>query len=93
MLALVYLKLPYGLERPDGSRGLHCDAETVGDLLTAAFGADPTLRSRICRPDGNLRVSVVLNGWEIADDQVWDTRLEPGAQLSLLPHIRRGGYR
>ena len=46
LVTSVYLKLPYGIEGPDGTRGLRCDGETVADALAAAFAQDGTLKRR-----------------------------------------------
>ena len=88
----VYLKLPYGIEGPDGTRGLRCDGETVADALAAAFAQDGTLKRQVYASDGRLRVTILLNGWKVGESDAWRTKLESGDRLSLLPHISGQGH-
>ena len=89
----VYVKLPFGLEDQDGERGVRCDGETVGDVLAAVVSRFDRLATLIYRPDGSLRVTIVLNGCRIEDEEAWDMRLRSDDSISLLPHVRCYGRR
>jgi molybdopterin converting factor small subunit len=84
----VYVKLPFGLEDQYGERGVHCDGETVGDVLATVASRFDRLDRLIFRPDGSIRVTIILNGCRIADEEAWGTRLRAGDHVSLLPHVK-----
>ena len=83
-MTCVYLKLPYGLTTLAGARETWCEGETVGEVFASLFELDPSLRSRVYRPDGSLRVTVILNGREVEEAELGLT-LASGDHLSLLP--------
>ena len=81
----VYLKLPFGLVAVDGARRIICRGHTVSDALDDACIRDARLATLVSHPRDRLRVTVLLNGWDIVELRGWETPLADGDRLSLVP--------
>ena len=91
----VRVRLPGVLaEHADGQRSLVVEPapSTVGDLLDVLEGRHPRLCRRLRDETGALRrhVNVFVDGENVRSAQGLATRLEPDAEVQVLPSVAGG---
>jgi len=89
-MAKVFMKLPMGVTYPDKQKEVECEGATVGEALAAVTAAEPRLRSRIFREDGNVWVGIFVNGRNIRQLNGMETPLADGDKMMLMPPISGG---
>jgi len=88
----VTVKIPTQLRAAtDGNAELEVAGATVGEVLDAVFEAHGTLRERITQ-DGDLRrfVNVYVGGEDIRFQDGLQTRIDDGAEVTILPAVAGG---
>jgi molybdopterin synthase sulfur carrier subunit len=88
----VTVKIPTQLRAATGGEAeLEVGGSTVGEVLAAVFEAHGTLRDRITQ-DGDLRrfVNVYVSGEDIRFQDGLQTKIEDGAEVTILPAVAGG---
>jgi MoaD family protein len=88
----VTVKIPTQLRAATGGEAeLEVSGATVGEVLDAVFEAHDGLRERITQ-DGDLRrfVNVYVAGEDIRFQDGLATRIEDGAEVTILPAVAGG---
>lgn len=75
-----------------GASRVELRADSVGAALRGLAERSPQLRTRLYADDGSLReyVNVFVGGDEVRELEGMRTRLEDGAELSIVPSIAGG---
>jgi molybdopterin synthase sulfur carrier subunit len=88
----VTVKIPTQLRAATGgATEVEVSGSTVGEVLDAVFEAHGDLRERITQ-DGGLRrfVNVYVSGEDIRFQDGLETKIEDGAELTILPAVAGG---
>lgn len=88
----ITVKIPAQLRAATGGDGeIEVEGTTVGEALDAVFDQHDGLRERITQ-DGDLRrfVNVYVSGEDIRFQQGLQTKIEDGAELTILPAVAGG---
>jgi len=88
----VTVKIPTQLRAATGGEAeIEASGSTVGEALDAVFETHGTLRERITQ-DGDLRrfVNVYVGGEDIRFQDGLATRIEDGAEVTILPAVAGG---
>lgn len=90
---VVRVRLPEPLrDFVDGAPLVEVEADSVGAALRRLTERSPQLRVRLYADDGSLRefVNVFVGADEVRELDGLRTRLEDGAELSIIPSIAGG---
>ena len=76
----------------NGRDAVQVQAATVGEVIAALETEFPGIRSRLCDDDGGLRryVNVYVDGEDVRFLEELETKLEPKAEVSIVPAIAGG---
>ena len=88
----VTVKIPTQLRAAtDGEAEIEVEGANVGEVLDAVFEAHGTLRERITQ-DGDLRrfVNVYVSGEDIRFQDGLATKIDDGAEVTILPAVAGG---
>ena len=88
----VTVRIPTQLRAATGGDAeVEVSGSTVGEVLDAVFEAHGELRERITQ-DGDLRrfVNVYVSGEDIRFQDGLSTRIEDGAEVTILPAVAGG---
>ncbi len=89
----VTVKIPPQLRTATGGEGAPtADGATVGEVLGQLYSRHEELKSRVADDDGTLRrfVNVFLDGEDIRFLDGLDTKVDDGAELTILPAVAGG---
>jgi molybdopterin synthase sulfur carrier subunit len=89
----VKVRIPEVLRKlTNGSDSVTLEASTVKEMIEALEKAHPGIKERICDEQGNVRrfINVFVNEEDIRFDDNLNTKLPPGADVSILPAIAGG---
>ncbi len=89
----VTVKIPPQLRAATGGEGApQADGSTVGEVLDALYAQHGELRDRVAGEDGQIRrfVNVFLDGEDIRFLDGLQTRVDDGAELTILPAVAGG---
>ena len=89
----VTVKIPPQLRAATGGDGAPtADGSTVGEVLDALYAQHTELRERIAGDDGTIRrfVNVFLDGEDIRFLDGLQTKVDDGAELTILPAVAGG---
>jgi sulfur-carrier protein len=89
-MARAVIKLPIGLVGTGGVSEVVCECATLRDALEFCVAGQPRLRGRILGNDGDVWVSVFVNGRTMRSLGGLDTVLADGDIVSLVPPISGG---
>lgn len=89
----VRVRIPTPLRRfTGGAEEVKASGETVGRVLEDLERQFPGIRERLCDESGQVRrfVNIYVNGDDIRFLDSLETRLQEGAELSIVPAIAGG---
>jgi molybdopterin converting factor small subunit len=89
----VTVKIPPQLRAATGGDAApKADGATVGEVLDALYADHGELRDRVAGEDGQIRrfVNVFLDGEDIRFLDGLQTRVDDGAELTILPAVAGG---
>ena len=76
----------------NGRDAVQVEAATVGEVIAALEKEFPGIKGRLCDDDGGLRryVNVYVDGEDVRFLEELETKLEPKAEVSIVPAIAGG---
>jgi len=89
----VTVLIPTPLQKLTGNQGtVHCEAESISELLTSLESACPGIAGRLCDEQGAPRrfVNFYVNNEDIRFLQGVATPLKDGDEISIVPAIAGG---
>jgi len=89
----VTVRIPPQLRSATGGQGAPtADGATVGEVLDALYAQHGELRERVAGEDGQIRrfVNVFLDGEDIRFLDGLQTKVDDGAELTILPAVAGG---
>ncbi len=90
---MAILRIPSALRRyADGQAKISVDGATVGELLATLEKTNPTLRSRICDENGQVKhfINIFVNQDEIRTLQGLDSAIGENDEVSIIPAMAGG---
>lgn len=92
-MAAVKVRIPEVLRKlTNNTEQLSIEAGTIKELIANIETAHPGIKDRICDEQGNVRrfVNVYVNEEDIRFLENLDTKLEAGADVSIVPAVAGG---
>ncbi len=90
---MAILRIPSALRRyADGKAKILVTGATIGELLATLEKTNPTLRSRICDENGQVKhfINIFVNQDEIRTLQGLDSVIGPNDEVSIIPAMAGG---